>query len=400
MKRIVILGAGTGGTILANRLVHELPNDWSVVVIDAADVHLYQPWLTFVPFDEAHGERRFLRPRAATLRPGVTWIHAEVEALDLDKRTVRLLTEGELSYDLLVLATGARVRPELLPGLVGEDFRQDVFDLFTLGGAQALRHRLSRFHEGAFVVAVASGPIKAPSAPLETLFLADEMFRRRGDRHRIELGLITPDDAIVPRALANLLEQRGIAVEPGAVVRELDRGRRQVVCGDGRRFSYDLLGVVPPHSGAAFIGRTEIGDSHAFVRTDRATLAARDLPDVFVLGDAADLPTPKLGSVAHYEAQLLADNLLRRVHGLEVRPTFDGHASSFVETGGGRALLLDRDYAHAPAHGRMGWLPLLEQSRFAHFGKRAFPFVYWNVVLPGRRVPMPTRRPSFAPPML
>ncbi len=159
----------------------------------------------------------------------------------------------------------------------------------------------------------------------------------------------------------------------------------------------DLLAVAPPHTGAPFL---EHLGGRGFVTTNRATLEARDLPGVFVLGDAADLPIAKLGSVAHYEAELLADNLVRLVHGLDVRPTFDGHASTFVETGDGRAVLLDRDYAHAQFHRRMGWFPLLEQSRFAHFGKRAFPWVYWNVVLPGRRLPVSSRRPSVAPPVL
>lgn len=398
MKRIVILGAGTGGTILANKLVRALPFEWSVAIVDSGDVHLYQPGLSFVPFESSRREHQIVRSRASTLRPGITWIHAEIAAIDFESRSVSLVPSGELGWDLLVIATGARVRPDLLPGMVGEDARRDVFDLYTLGGCQGLRHRLQRFHEGRFVVAVAPGPTKAPAAPIETLFLADELFRQRGDRHRVELALVTPQEAIVPHALANLLEQREISVETDVVIRELERAGKRLLVSGGRTLPYDLLAVVPPHSGALFLERA--GFARGWVPTHSATLEARDLPGVFVLGDAADLPTLKLGSVAHYEAELLADNLLRLVHGLDVRPTFDGHASTFIETGEGRAMLLDRDYAHAPTVGRMGWFRMLEQSRLAHFGKRAFPLIYWNVVLPGRPMPMPSRHPPASSPLL
>jgi len=397
MKRIVILGAGTGGTILANKLVRSLPDGWSVAVIDSGDVHLYQPGLVFVPFE--HDEARIVRPRRSTLRGGIAWIHAEVSGIDPVKRTLGLLPGGELAWDLLVIASGARVRPDLVPGLVGEDARQDAFDLYTLGGAQALRHRLERFREGRFVVSVADGPIKAETAPLETLFLADELFRRRGDRHRIELVLATPNAQVTPATLQHLLEQKQIVVESSFGTCTLDRDGKRMIAPNGRAIPYDVLGVVPPHTGAACVERAGIGDERAFVRTHRATLEARELPNVFVLGDATDLPIPKLGSVAHYEAELLADNLVRLVHGLELRPTFDGHSSAFIETGGGKAVLLDRDYGHAPSPGRMGWFPLLEQSRLAHFGKRAFRWVYWNVVLPGRPLPARTRHASAGAPL-
>lgn len=396
MKRIVILGAGTGGTILANKLVRSLPSDWSVVVVDSGDVHLYQPGLTYVPFEGPAAERRMVRPRGATLRPGVTWLHAEVTELDLTDQRIELLPSGELGWDLLVIATGARLRPDLMPGLVGQDERRDVFDLYTLGGAQALRHRLESFHEGRFVVGVSSGPIKAPNAPIEALFLADELLRKRGDRHRVDLVLATPHEAVFPHTLANLLEQKQILVETNVLIREIDREGRRLFSAGNRATEYDLLAMVPPHSGAAFLERA--GFARGWVPTHPATLEARELPGVFVLGDATDLPTPKLGSVAHYEAELLADNLLRQVQGRPPLPTFDGHASSFIEIGDGRAMLLDRDYAHAPAPGRLGWFRLLEQSRLAHFGKRGFPLVYWNVVLPGRPLPLVSRsRPSVAP---
>lgn len=394
MKRILVLGAGTAGTIFANRMRRHLPERWSLSVVDGDPVHLYQPGLVFLPLG-AHDEHRITRPRARTL--DVEWIPSEVYAVDADKKQVRLLDETILSYDVLVIASGAHPRPDLVPGLLGEDWHRDVFDFFTLGGAQALRHALASFRKGRFVVHLAGPPLKASFAALELCFLADELFRARGVRKAIEITLVTPTHTAVEHpeaasAFADLLTARGIKVETSTFTREIDRDQKVIVTLEGRWIPYDLLVSVPPHTGAAFVGRSGFGDEDRFVATDPETLAAKHLHDAFVLGDATDLAVPKLGSVAHYQAELLVENLARHLAGRPLLPTHEGHASYFVETGGGKALLVDFDRTHPPHAGLfptgVGPIPMFQESRLAHFGKRAFRFMYWNGLLPGRPFPV------------
>lgn len=394
MKRILVLGAGTAGTIFANRMRRHLPERWSLSVVDGDPVHLYQPGLLFLPFG-AHDEHRITRPRERTL--DVEWIPREVYTLDADKKQVRLLDDTVVSYDVLVLASGAHPRPDLVPGLVGEDWHRDVFDVFTLGGAQALRHALARFRKGRFVVHLAGPPLKASFAALELCFLADEFFRARGVRKGIEIVLVTPTATMVEHpaaapAFASLVEARGIKVEASTFTREIDRDHHNVVTLEGRLIPYDLLVSVPPHTGAAYVARAGIGDDDRFVPTDPQTLAAKHLHDAFVLGDATDLAAPKLGSVAHYQAELLVENLVRHLAGKPLLPTHEGHASYFVETGGGKALLVDFDRDHPPHAGLyptgVGPIPMFQESRLAHFGKKAFRWMYWSGLLPGRPFPV------------
>jgi sulfide:quinone oxidoreductase len=399
MKRLVILGAGTGGTLLANRARRELPHGWCVTVVDPELVHVYQPGLLFLPFG-ARDEEAMLRPRGTTLSPGIEWKQASADHVDTTARRVRLEDGDHVDYDILVVASGARLRPDLTPGLVGERYGRDIFDFYTLEGAQALRERLDDFRGGRLVVNVVEMPIKCPVAPLEFVFLADDFFTRRGIRDRMEIVYVTPLDGaftrpVASKTLGHLLRDKNIAVEPEFMTGEIDADGRVIKSYDGREVAYDLLVTVPTHSGAAYVERSGFGNELAFVPTDPHTLAAKGLDNVFVLGDATDLPASKAGSVAHFEGEALAANLLRVAAGKDPLPTFDGHAICFVETGHDKAMLIDFNYETQPLPGRfpvpgVGPLSLLKESRLNHWGKLAFRPVYWNALLPGRPLPLPT----------
>ncbi len=399
MKRLAILGAGTGGTTIANRMRRRLPADWSIAVIDPDPIHLYQPGLLFLPFGTT-SERKMQRPRDKTLRRGIDWLTSPVHALDPLNRVVHL-EEGALAYDLAVIATGTRIRPDLTPGLLDAGWRDTAFDFYTLDGARALREALARFDGGRLVVNVVEMPIKCPVAPLEFLFLADDYFKRRGIRERVELVYATPLDAaftrpIAARVLGGLLEAKGIRVEAEFSTAEVDGGRRLLRSYDEREVPYDLLVSVPTHSGAELVARSGLGNELDFVPTDKQTLLVKGQERVFALGDATDLPSSKAGSVAHFQAEGLEENLLRAARGEAPEPCFDGHANCFVETGGKKALLIDFSYDVEPLPGRypmahLGPMKLLGESRLNHLGKLAFRWIYWHALLPGRRIPVPAR---------
>ena len=397
MKNLVILGAGTAGTTLANRIVRRLDSSWSVQVVDPSDRHLYQPGLLFLPFSK-NGTGGLDRARAKTFRPGVTWVREAVETIDTDGRRVRLAGGNELGYDLLVVASGSRTCPEETPGLLGPAWRETVHDFYTPEGARALRRSLAAFRGGRVVVNVVEMPIKCPVAPIEFLFLADAFFTKKGIRDGVELVYATPLDAAFTkptcsRLLSSLLEEKGIRVETEFAASEVDAEQRVLRSYDDRQISYDLLVSVPVHRGAPFVDASGLGNDMGFVPTDTRTLLSKADDHVFAIGDATDVPASKAGSVAHFQAEVLEENVVRAARGGSPLPDFDGHANCFIESGHGKALLIDFNYETEPLPGKfplpgVGPMPLLAESRVNHWGKLAFRWIYWNLLLPGRHIPI------------
>ncbi|MDD9968830.1 MAG: FAD/NAD(P)-binding oxidoreductase [Myxococcales bacterium] len=401
MKSIVILGAGTAGTIMANRLRRALPSKgWRITVVDRDDEHVYQPGLLFVPFGDYRPED-VVRPRRRFLAPDVQLVLAELEAVEPDTQHVRLVEHDPIAYDVLIIATGCRIAPEQTPGLMQAGWRSSAHEFYTLEGAVALRDSLARFERGRLVVNVVDNPIKCPVAPLEFLFLADAHFRRRGVRDQIELVFATPLDGaftkpIASAMLGDLLNDKGITVVPDFGLESVDSDQRVLQAYDDRRQGYDLLVSVPLHQGSDVITRSGLGDDAGFVPTDHHTLQCKAHANVFALGDATDLPASKAGAVAHFQSEVLTDNVLRYIAGQPPLPAFDGHANCFIETGHGKAMLIDFNYDTEPLPGRfplpgIGPFTLLAETRTNHWGKLAFKWAYWNKLLPGEDLPLDHR---------
>jgi sulfide:quinone oxidoreductase len=247
------------------------------------------------------------------------------------------------------------------------------------------------------VVNLVDMPIKCPVAPLEFAFLADGYFRERGVRKDVDIVFATPLDGaftkpVASERLAGLLAEKDIDLVTEFNAGEVDGDRGRLASFDGRELEFDLLVTVPLHGGASFVGRSEgLGDALGFVPTNPRTLRAAVAPNVFALGDAADIPTSKAGSVTHFEAEVLVENVARTLAGRELDDAYDGHANCFIETGLGKALLIDFNYETEPLPGRFptaaGPLPLLHESRLNHLGKLMFQWFYWHALLPGRPLP-------------
>jgi sulfide:quinone oxidoreductase len=396
MRRIVILGGGTGGTMVANRLRRVHDDDVEIVVVDADDRHVYQPGLLFVPFGMARPER-LVRTRGAQLHDGIDFRLAEVERVDAGASIVQL-ADGALPYDVLVIASGARLAPEETDGLTGPGWRERIFDFYTLDGATALRDALARLDRGRLVVNPVELPIKCPVAPLEFCFLADWFLRRRGVRDAVELTYVTSLDAaftkpVATRHLAGLLAEKGVRIETEFATGTVDGTTGRIVSWDEREVPFDLLVTVPLHCGARFVERSPgLGDELGFVLTDPRTLQAQAAPNVFAIGDAANVPTSKAGSVTHFEGETLVANIGHLLAGEPLEGTYDGHANCFIETGFHRALLIDFNYEAEPLPGRfpdprVGPLPLLRPSPLNHMAKLLFEWIYWHVLLPGHDLP-------------
>ena len=395
-QRLVILGGGTGGTIMANRLrKHYGADELTITVVDRDDTHVYQPGLLFVPFGHVHvGD--IVRPRHRQLHHHIDFREDEVSAVDIEAQTVSLASGDTLDYDVLVIATGARLLPDETEGLTDAGWMERIFTFYTPEGAAALAEALARFDGGRVVVNVVDLPIKCPVAPLEFSFLADAYFTERGIRDKVELTYVTPLDGaftkpVASATLSSMLGDKGIELVTEFNTGSVDGDGGRIVSWDEREVPFDLLVTIPLHGGAEYVGRSPgLGDELDFVPADEHTLQSKAKPNIFVIGDASNLPASKAGSVTHFEGEVLTENVRRFLAGEELDGSYDGHANCFIETGFGKALLIDFNYETEPLPGhfpaKVG-MPLLKNSRLNHLGKLMFESVYWHALLPGRDVP-------------
>ena len=399
MKRLLVLGGGTAGTMIVNKLRRRLPmKDWQIVVVDRDDNHRYQPGYLFVPFDPSSAEH-LTRRRGRYIVKGVDLLIGEVDRVDPAAHTVSLKGGNVLGYDYLVIATGTSPRPDQTPGMLGPLWRTSIFDFYTLDGARALAEALARFDHGRLVVHITEMPIKCPVAPLEFVFLTEASLRRRGIRDAVEIVFVTPLSGAFTKPVASeqlgaMLADRKIHLEADFAIERIDDHTRCLVSYDGREIPFDLLVTVPLNMGADFVARSGLGDELNYVPVDRHTLQSVSHPEIFAVGDASDIPASKAGSVAHFTVDGFAKNFSRLVAGQKMTQAFDGHTNCFIESGDGKAMLIDFNYDTEPLLGTyplpgIGPLSLLKETRANHFGKLAFRWIYWNVLLPGRRLPLP-----------
>ena len=398
MREMLILGGGTAGTIMANKLASALSaGDWRITVVDGTEEHYYQPGFLFVPFG-IYRMSDIVKPRRQFLPGRINFILSGIDRIDAEKKTVMLANGEPLRYDCLIIATGTDIHPEQIEGLVDEEWGRSKFDFYTPSGADKLGQFFKGWQGGKLVVSIAEMPIKCPVAPLEFLFLADEYFARRGIRDKVDLHLVTPLSGAFTkptcnRVLGDFLVRKGITVTPDFDIARVDSQEKKIVAWDETEVSYDVLVSVPTNMGDACIARSGLGNELNFVPTNKHTLEADGLPGVFVLGDASNLPTSKAGSVAHFQSEILFENIMEHIQGRPAAASFDGHANCFIESGFGKGLLIDFNYDTEPLPGEfplpgIGPFKLLGESRINHYGKMMFRWVYWNLLLRGVKLPI------------
>ncbi|MBI4625140.1 MAG: NAD(P)/FAD-dependent oxidoreductase [Verrucomicrobia bacterium] len=398
MKKLVILGAGTAGTIMANKLAGVLPRDkWQITNVDRDETHHYQPGYLFIPFG-IYSPRDVVKPRRDYLPRGIEVALSAIDVIEPDQNRVRFANGCVLGYDFLLIATGARPVPAQTEGLPGGDWHKSIFDFYTLEGAAALARHLKHWAGGRLVINIVEMPIKCPVAPLEFAFLADWFFTEAGLRHKVEIEFVTPLSGAFtkPKAselLGDFLNRKNIHLTADFSTGNVDQAGKKIVSWDQREVSYDLLVTVPTNMGDEAIARSGFGDGLNFIPTDKHTLRSKVKDNIFVLGDATDLPSSKAGSVAHFQADILFENLLDAIDDRPLRAKFDGHANCFIESGFNKGLLIDFNYETEPLPGKfplpgIGPFSLLEETTMNHYGKMMFRWVYWNLLLRGAELPI------------
>ncbi|WP_026724407.1 type III sulfide quinone reductase, selenoprotein subtype [Flavobacterium sasangense] len=404
MKNLVILGAGTAGTMMASHLKKKLNiSDWTITIVDQYKTHYYQPGFLFLPFDTYKPED-VKKTIDEFIPKGVKLVREKIDIIDKDSDTVVLENGTKLKYDILILATGTKTAPGEVEGMLGDYWYKTIFDFYTFEGALALRDKLKDWKGGKMVVHITEMPIKCPVAPLEFAFLADSFFLKKGMRDKVEITYVTPLSAAFTKekssaALGHLLKEKGIKIVPDFAVEHIDGEKGVIVDYGGDEVPFDLLVTIPTNMGDEVMLRSGFGDDLNYVPTDKNTLQTTVKENIFAIGDCTNVPASKAGSVAHFQAEILTENILLYIDGKELKPDFDGHANCFIETGHGKALLIDFNYDYEPVKGKfpfagIGPLNLLTESRLNHWGKLAFRWIYWNMLLPARKLPFITPKMS------
>jgi sulfide:quinone oxidoreductase len=397
VKKLVILGAGCAGTMVANKLRKKLDkNEWSITIIDKDDQHVYQPGLLFIPFG-IYKPEDIVRSRSEFITRGVDFVIDEIVGIDTAKQVVET-TAGSYDYDKIIVCTGVSLAPEEIPGMM-EGWQKTVFDFYTLDGAVNLSRAMRDFKSGKLVLNIAEFPFKCPVAPLEFVYLADAYFTERGLRDDIDITLVTPLPGAFtkPKASAffsQLIEQKNINIIASYDLADVDCENKKIISAAGDEVEYDLLVSIPPNVGARVLVKSGVAmDEVGYVKTNNKTLKADNHDNMFVLGDTTTLPTSKAGSVAHFSAEILVDNFMREINGEELKEDFDGHANCFIETGFDKAALIDFNYEYEPLPGKfplpgLGPFSLLGESKANHWGKMMFKWVYWNKLVSGEEMPL------------
>jgi sulfide:quinone oxidoreductase len=372
-KTALILGGGVGGLVVAHRLRRALPRDHRVILIERERQHLFQPSLLWV----AVGDRRpgqIQRPLDRLARKGVELVHATVEALDPARRVV---TAGGREYtgDAVIVALGAELAPETIPGLA-----DGGHNLYTLRGAMAIRDALQSFRGGRVAILTAAPAYKCPAAPYEAAMLVEAWLRRHGQRESTELDFYAAEPGpmgvagpAVSSTVRQIVESHGIRYHPEHQVVNVDPGARNLVFANGTTPRYDLLIYIPPHRAPAVAQHSGLAPAGGWIGVDRATFETT-VPSIFAIGDVTTVPLtmgkplPKAGVFAHRQAEVVAANLAALWTSSGSRRAFDGHGECFLETGDGQAGFGTGNFYGEP----VPQVALKGPNRFWHWGKVLF----------------------------
>jgi len=398
MKKIVILGAGTAGTMMVNKLHKELDHEeWQLTIVDQYKTHYYQPGFLFIPFG-IYNKQDVVKPKYDFFPPGVNVIFEPIDKIVGDENKVLLENGQVLNYDFLIVATGTQTRPSETEGLKDKLWYKDIFDFYTIEGALALHKKFKDFEGGDLVMCIPELPYKCPVAPLEFVFLADAYFTKKGIRDKVNIKFVTLMSGVftkpvATKVLGGIMEEKNIEVIPDFYLSHVDNDNKKIVSYDDIEIPFDVLTIVPVNMGSDMIERSGIGDDMNYVKTNKFTLQSDQFENIFVIGDAANLPTSKAGSVAHFAAEILMENLMSAIEGRPLTAKFDGHANCYIETGYGKGALIDFNYTTEPLPGTfplpgIGPFGLLENTKMNHYGKVLFRWIYWHILLKGKELPI------------
>ncbi len=378
MNKIVVLGAGTGGTIVTNKLWKKLKKTkqpFELTIVDKTFKHVYQPGFLFTMFNRDKTEN-IMKDARKLVPKGVKKVMAGVIRIDTENKIIYLDNNETLEYDYVVLATGARIAPERV------DWWDDsIHQFYTPEGAEKLYNAITEFKGGKILIAIGDLPYRCAPAPLEAAFLLDDSFRKKKKREKVDIKFCSPLNRAFSIETVNtvvqpLFEKKDIELETYFNVEDVDTEEKVIYSLEGSDDDYDLLILVPPHAAQPYIVESGIAEGAGWVPTDKQTLEVKGQENMWALGDTTDIPTSKAGSTAHYEAPIIAKNIYNKIISNGKVDKYDGHVQCFFLTEFGKSLFIDFNYEHPPKPGK--------PARHWWWFKQIFKPFYFNLVATGK----------------
>ena len=372
MKKVVILGGGVAGTVTANNLATKMADEVrngevDITLITDNPYHIYEPGYLYFIFNRLR-EDELKRNLEELLDANVRLAIDRAVKIDTENQRVECESKS-YDYDYLVIATGSRITPEEVPGLkeAGNWF-------YDLQGSKRLRSALTRFRGGKIVISVIGIPHKCPVAPIELTFILHDFLKKRGLREKSEIVYTYPANKIfimepVVEMIQPMFDERGIEYRTFFNPMEIDAKEKKIITLEGEEESFDLLIAIPPHKGAEVVIDSGLGDKGGWIPTDRYTLKVEGYENIYALGDATNIPVSKAGSVAHFQAEVVAENLVADLSGIEPTAAYNGKTFCFIETGWEEATYIRFDYSTPPK-------PVVP-NKLLHFLKVAYNKAYW-----------------------
>lgn len=376
-KTIIILGGGTGGLVAANELKKKAGKNARVVLIDKNKTHIYAPAFLYLMLGKRRAEK-IQKPLSLLKRKRIEVVNKQITKIDPADKTVKT-QGGDYKYDYLIISLGAELASEKVPGLA-----QSGYNLYDLNEVERLRDDLKNFAGGKVAIVISSLPFKCPAAPYEAAFLLDEYFQKKGIRDKTEISIFTPEALPMPaagpengKAIKAMVEARNIKFNPEVQLVSVDPRTKKLTFEKNNDESFDLLMYVPPHRGPKVIRDSGIGNEMGWIPVDKKTLKTK-YENVFAIGDitaitlASGKPLSKAGVFAHFEAEVVVENIVSEIKGLPAKKEYDGRAFCFLELGFGKAGFAGGNFYAEPAP----VVKMKHPGRLWHWGKILFE-KYW-----------------------
>jgi len=376
-RTVVVLGGGIGGIVTATQLRKQLPPEHRVVLIEREANHVFSPSLPWL-MTGLRRQENISRPRTKLSKLGVELVQGDIEKIDAEQRSVQV--NGQvITGDYLVIALGAEMAPETIPGLsdAGHTF-------YTLQGAEGLNEARSEFHAGRIVVLVSSVPFKCPAAPVEAALLLENDCRKRNIRDAVKIDIYTPEPGPMAlagpensRMLLSMVEAKGIAYHAEHAVTHVEPDKKRIHFANGVTADFDLLVYVPPHRAPQVVRDAGLVGESGWIPVDKYTLATK-FSQVYAIGDVTGImlsvgkPLPKAGVIAHGQAEVVVHNLVHELTGKGIAKQFDGHGACFIETGDSKAGFGQGNFYAEP----VPQMKLYQPGHLLHLGKVAYER-YW-----------------------
>ncbi len=337
---MLVIGDGAAGVIIANKTrLRVAKSDLEIIVVGKSPEHYFRPDGIQIPVG-LKDYRTSIKPTRFLLNYDVDYVRDEVTGISTADRKVKLQSGRELNFDFLVIATGNRFTPEDMPG-----YSESAKHFYDLEHALALRTDIEKFTGGDIVIGRASEPIMCPPAPFEMTLLLDSYFRRKGIRDKVTLSYLYPLDSTyslpnVAKILYNIFDERNIKCYESFNAESIDPEGHRVNSYEGESVKFDLLIMIPPHRGQQVMTDSGLADEYGYIDVDKRHLNYKDYDDIFVIGDATNLPLSKAGSVAHLQSDFLSGYLAAKIVGGQSEDGYDGLTACFAETGMGEGLTM------------------------------------------------------------